>query len=295
MVTLMRKNDSKTNEDSFDAKAIKSLLGLVMGKAKFIIDTVKAEKPKLEDTMYDALFAKFAMPDNEWPGKLQHCEKLVDIWFTFEQCPMLMAYKDGRGARRSTNFSYFITSMKNFGKLEEEKVTEDSDRQKIFKSEPKPPGESDQLYLEGGGFAVKELEYPCCPNPRCGHAHIDQPPGNATLKDDNVRAVVAFMEISGVYSTWKKKLGPQPKCPETGALIDKAPKAPKALKLMLRCHCSQNGVDPRQGKKCWVNCTIGGMKYGLGQCPMCGEVARTPFLEPQQTKQSQQLGQNLFG
>ena len=165
MVTLMRKNDSKTNEDSFDAKAIKSLLGLVMGKAKFIIDTVKAEKPKLEDTMYDALFAKFAMSDNERPGKLQHCEKLVDIWFAFKQCPTLMAYKDGRGARRSTNLSYFITSMKNFGKLADDKVTEDSDRQKIFKSEPKPPGESDRLYLEGGGFAVNELEYPCRPNP----------------------------------------------------------------------------------------------------------------------------------
>ena len=84
------------------------------------------------------------------------------------------------------------------------------------------------------------------------------PPGNATLKDDNARAVAAFMEISGAYSKWKKKLRPQPKCPETGALIDKAPKAPKALKLMLCCHCSQNGVDPRRGKKCWVNCTIGG-------------------------------------
>ena len=112
-------------------------------------------------------------------------------------------------------------------------------------------------------------EYPCCPNPRCGHMLIDQPPGNATVQADNARAATAYVKLSDAYSKWKKKLRPQPICQETGDFLDKPPKPPKTLTSMLCCHCSQNGVDARRGKKCAVNCTISGTKYSLGQCPMC--------------------------
>jgi hypothetical protein len=61
----MRKNDSKTNEFSFKAETVKELLDSVMGKADVIMETVKEEKPNLSNDMYDALFAKFAMPANE--------------------------------------------------------------------------------------------------------------------------------------------------------------------------------------------------------------------------------------
>ena len=207
------------------------------------------------------------MPDKKRPGKLQHCEKLVDIWLIFDQVEKLKGMGNGRGAR-STNLSYFIETMTKLALLADEKMREDLDRLKIFKSEPKPPGESERLYLEGGGSALNMTEYPCCPNPRCGHTLIDQPPGNATVQADNARAATAYVDLSQAYSKWKKKLGPQPICQETGELMDKPPKAPKTLTSMLRCHCSQNGVDARRGKKCAVNCTIGGTKYSLGQCPM---------------------------
>lgn len=32
--------------------------------------------------------------------------------------------------------------------------------------------------------------------------------------------------------------------------------------------CHQNGVDVRRGKTCSVNCTLNGIKYKLGKCPL---------------------------
>ena len=134
MITLMRKNDSKTNEFSFKAETVKELLDSVMGKADVIMGIVKEEKPDLSNGMYDALFAKFAMQDKKRPGKLQHCEKLVDIWLIFEQVEKLKGMGNGRGAR-STNLSYFIETMQNLAKLVDAKMREDLDRLKTFKSE----------------------------------------------------------------------------------------------------------------------------------------------------------------
>jgi len=142
MITLMRKNDSKTNEFSFKAETVKELLESVMGKAEVIMATINAEQPNLSNDMHDALFAKFAMPDKKRPGKLQHCEKLVDIWLIFDQVEKLKGMGNGRGAR-STNLSYFIETMTKLALLADEKMREDLDRLKIFKSEPKPPGESE--------------------------------------------------------------------------------------------------------------------------------------------------------
>ena len=39
--------------------------------------------------------------------------------------------------------SYFIETMQNLAKLADEKMREDLDWLKTFKSEPKPPGESE--------------------------------------------------------------------------------------------------------------------------------------------------------
>lgn len=140
--TLMRKNNSKTNEDSFKSETVKDLLNSVMGKAEFILETVKAEKPNLSNAMHDTLFAKFALSDKKRPGKLQHCEKLVDIWLLFKQVDKLKEMGKGRGAR-SMNLSNFIDTMKKLAKLVDEKMKEDLDWLKTFKSEPKPPGESE--------------------------------------------------------------------------------------------------------------------------------------------------------
>jgi hypothetical protein len=49
---------------------------------------------------------------------------------------------EGRGAR-SMNLSNFIDTMTKLAKLVDEKMKEDLDWLKTFKSEPKPPGESE--------------------------------------------------------------------------------------------------------------------------------------------------------
>ncbi len=267
MITLMRKNDSKINNHSFNAADVKELLDLVMGRAEYIEETVRAKKPHLSKEMNAALHAKFPMLGSKRPGKLQYCEKLVDVWLLFEQVDKLMESESGRGAR-AINLSYFITTMRKFSELVDEKMEEDLNRLKTFKSGLKLAGEKDRLYLQGGGIALDMQQFPFCPNPKCHHQLIDQPPENATVKADNQQAMEAYIQLSSAYAKWKKRQGPQPVCPDTNEPLEKPPKAPKAKKMMLRCHCSQNGVDARQGKKCLVNCIVGRTK-DLGKCPLC--------------------------
>ena len=109
---------------------------------------------------------------------------MVDVWLLFEQVDKLMESGSGRGAR-AIHLPYFITIMKKFSELADKKMEEDLNWLKTFKSKLKPAGEKDCLYLQGGGIALDMQQFPFCPNPKCCHQLIDQPPENATVKADN--------------------------------------------------------------------------------------------------------------
>ena len=93
------------------------------------------------------------------------------------------------------------------------------------------------------GVALSNIEFPHCPNPKCRHIYIDGPPSNATADTENATAVSEYIQ-------YKKG-------------------APTTIDKYLRCHCSQMKANPRTGSQCPVKCTVDGITYQLGKCPIC--------------------------
>ena len=131
------------------------------------------------------------------------------------------------------------------------------------------PGELERGFMKGGGFSVDQTQFPFCPDKRCRHGFLDQPPGNKTVDEDATAGIDVYRQLCNEFKLWKRNLGPQPRDPSTGKLLEKMPTAPKPRKKYLRCHCSQEFADPRKGKKCPVDCKFGGVTFAVGKCPIC--------------------------
>lgn len=159
--------------------------------------------------------------------------------------------------------------MAKMDRLADEKVQDNLNKFKCWKSDPMPIGEKDRRYLEGGGIHFEGGQYPYCPNPKCRHTLIDQPPGNAIVREQNRLANTAYLQQCEAFKLWKNGQGLQPICQITNTPLEKMPKPPTPLEPMLRCHCSQNRADPRAGLKCAVDCRVNNMQYELGKCPLC--------------------------
>ena len=148
----------------------------------------------------------------------------------------------------------FIGTMQNFERFAREEVTKNVSDFRAFKSEKMPAGELERAYLGDGGVALDRVEYPQCPNPKCGHGQLlDAFPDNATARAKDEAATKEYVELCNKVRKWKRKEGPQPK-DAWGSLVSKMPPAPNPFKLFGRCHCGQNKSDPRNGDRCIVGC-----------------------------------------
>ena len=268
MILVMDTNKSSKNDDSITANFAKQLLDSVLSKEDRIIELIHAEKCHLVEDMAEALHAPFPVAKKgKRAGKYQYCEKLVDIWLVFKQVDSLIA--EARGGTRSNPLKSFENIMAKMDRLADEKVEDNLNKFKCWKSDPMPIGEKDRRYLEGGGIHFEGGQYPYCPNPKCRHTLIDQPPGNAIVREQNRLANTAYLQQCEAFKLWKNGQGLQPICQITNTPLEKMPKPPTPLEPMLRCHCSQNRADPRAGLKCAVDCRVNNMQYELGKCPLC--------------------------
>lgn len=268
MVQLMNKNSSSKNPESFTTETTYHMLQSVLDKEQHILETVHAEKPHLIEEMTDALHADFVLGPNKRLGKYHYCKKMVKIWYMFRQIDSL---KDPelQGGTRNSSLKSYVQMMVKFDKRAKEVVDDHLNKAKVVMSDKMPPGEIDHQYLQGGGTSLNALEFPFCPNPKCRHTLIDQPPGNADVASKNAQANYDYLQLCKEVRTWKRGEGVQPVCPDTGIPLKKPPKVPTKLKKYLRCHCHQNGVNMRTGKTCAVKCIFKGQQYNSGECPLC--------------------------
>lgn len=273
MVLLMDKNNSSKNNNTFDANRAKVIYNEVMNKKAIILEKVREEKPNLVDEVKSALDAPLTNGTGQRVGKTHHVTKLARIWMAVKDVATLV---DG-GGRRSQNLDMFIGTMQNFERLAREEVTKNVSDFRAFKSEKMPAGELERAYLGDGGVALDRVEYPQCPNPKCGHGQLlDAFPDNATARAKDEAATKEYVELCNKVRKWKRKEGPQPK-DASGSLVSKMPPAPNPSKLFGRCHCGQNKSDPRNGDRCIVGCEYNNTRYKLGTCPLCKCTCRAFF------------------
>ena len=265
MILLMNKNDSKKNTDSFNVAFAKGILRSVVNRKDRILSKVHAEKPNQYGSMSSALTAPLTSQGKRC-SKFDVVTKMLNIWEVFKEISSLV---NESSSTRSSSFADFISIMRRYERLASEAVEQNKRRFRAWRSDPMPAGENERCYLEGEGFALDRLQYPCCPNKNCGHTFIDQPPGNKKVMEDAKVAMETYMDTCRAFTLWKKKQGPQPVCPTTGALVVKMPSAPPPTKLHLRCHCSQLFADTRKGKQCPVGCVYEGVTFDVGRCPIC--------------------------
>ena len=263
MILLMNENYSKANSDSFSATVATSVLNTVVGQKKNILKKVK--KPDLHAAMTSALNRPLGSHANKRPGKFHRVEKLVEIWLIFKKVDSLL----GKMGTRSNIFNTFIDIMTRYEGLASEAVQASTNKFKAWKSEPMPAGEKERGFLEDGGLSLNAEQYPRCPNSKCKHKFIDQPPGNATATAKNKEILASYMQLCNEFKTWKQSKGPQPICPEKNESLTKMPAAPKTIKRYMRCHCAQTYSDPRSGKQCPCKCVYNGVSFPIGKCPIC--------------------------
>ncbi len=96
-----------------------------------------------------------------------------------------------QGGTRNSSLKTYVEMMVKFDKYAKDMVAENLSKAKNIKSHTMPTGEKDRLYLQGGGEKLTASEYPFCPNPKCRHPLIDQPPGNADVATKNEQANTA--------------------------------------------------------------------------------------------------------
>ena len=100
--------------------------------------------------------------------------------------------------------------MTRYDALALEAVKNSRNKFKAWKSDPIPVREKDRGYLSGGGFALDPVQYPCCPNMKCHHHLMDQPPGNKDVDAENLADLKVYMNLCKKLKLWKQKKGPQP-------------------------------------------------------------------------------------
>ncbi len=166
----------------------------------------------------------------------------------FREFPELLT-KD-QMTTRSNSITTFIGFTKRVQEHTEEAITEKKEKYGGgVKSENFPNGEMSRMWLQGGGTAVNQEEFPYCCNERCRHKFIDFIPFSNDDEEHNTQAWNSYTLLSRELELWKKKVGPQPTCPNTGKNLTKIP-APKMKKRYIRCHCKQMKVLVRRGNTC---------------------------------------------
>ena len=269
MIILLDKNKSAKNADSLTALFAKNLYSTLMGASTEILRIVGEHHPTLSNSVHDAFSARLSSGPKLKPGKFHHVEKMVDIWFAIRDIPEVVE-DDSRRPRRknsSINIQTYVDLMKRYQGLAEAAVKENAEDARAVKSERMPTGENDRKW-KSPGVALSTIEFPHCPNPKCRHTYIDGPPSNATADTENATAVSEYIQTCENFKRYKKGTGPQPE-DENGEPITKMPKAPTTIDKYLRCHCSQMKANPRTGSQCPVKCTVDGITYQLGKCPIC--------------------------
>ena len=227
MILLMNKNSTKANTDFITAPFAMSMLSSVMTQQSNILKIVHKNEPALQSEMKFVMDEPLVCPEGRRPGKYQHVEKLVNIWIVFKQ---INALRFGTRGTRSSSLVTFIDTMTRYDALALEAVENSRNKFKAWKSDPMSAGEKDRGYLSGGGFALDHTQYPCCPNMKCRHHLMDQPPGNKDVDTENLADLQVYMNLCKGFKLWKQKKGPQPRCLDKNDLLMKMPSAPKVRK-----------------------------------------------------------------
>ena len=199
MINLLKKNDSKKNARSFAPDQLKSMLKALIDNKQQILDIVKDEDASLVAPMTDEALEKCKIVART--SKIDIVTQLVDVWVVFEQSPRLLHGSYGVATRARKTLDDFIGAMQLTDAEATIVLGETVDAVKKMKSRPMPPGEMERRIDSEGSIAVNKTEFPCCPNPKCKHSYLTDPPSDRDADAHNTTEMGKYARLSRALGT----------------------------------------------------------------------------------------------